>query len=133
MKFKLLINFILTLSLIGCACSKNEIEDGTYTFKYIEYYENNEKKTIDCTDVESLDIKKQTTCQSKDLTITIKDNYYTLSMTQGHLITGYFKLHKDQIHVSQNEDGEYKYTGWMHYRNNKIYYGINEVYVVLDN
>ena len=132
MKLKMLISLILMLCICGCSLSKSNIKDGTYTFVYIEYTENNEIKTIDCTDIESLDIKKQTTCQLKDLTITIEDNYYTLSMTKGHFVEGYYKLYDDQIHVSAQEDGEYKYTGWLHYRNKQIYYGINEVYVVLD-
>lgn len=133
MKYKGFISLIMLLSLTGCSCDESKIEDGTYTFQYIEYYEDGKIKTIDCEDMESLDVKKQTTCKSKNLTITIKDNYYTLSMTKGHLVDGYYKLEEDQIHVSASEDGEYKYTGWLHYRDKKIYYGINEVYIVLDN
>ena len=133
MKHKLLITFIMMFFLTGCSCVDSKIEGGIYTFQYIEYYEDEEIKRIDCSDIESLDIKKQTTCKSKNLTITIKDNYYTLSMTEGHLVKGYYKLEKDKIYVSNDEKGEYKYTGWLHYRNKKIYYGINEVYIVLDN
>lgn len=107
--------------------------DGTYVFKYVEYRNGDDVKTTDCLDISSLPIKIQTICDVKNLKITIDDNYYTFSMRKDHLETGYYKLEGEKMYLSSKEDGEYKYTGWLNYRDSKIYYGINQTYIVLDN
>lgn len=121
---------LLNLSLLfisGCSCNKN----GTYTFTYIEYTEDDELKTTDCSNLEDLRIGIQTICECKNMVMTLEDNYYTFSMKEGHIEDGYFKIVGDKMYLSDSEDGEYKHTGWFHYKNDMIYYGINDTYVVL--
>ena len=69
----------------------------------------------------------------KNMRMIIKDNSYVFYMREDYPEPGYYKLVGDKMYLSVSEDGEYKYTGWFHYRDGKIYYGINETYVVLDN
>lgn len=128
MKYLKYLIIFITVFISSCSCTSN---DGLYTFKYIEYKVDKQIKTTDCTNLESLPIGVQTICECKNLKIELTDNYYTLSMTEGHLEDGYFYISGEDMYLSNTEDGEYKHTGWLHYKNGKIYYGINETYVVL--
>ena len=122
---------ILIITMFLCSCSSNS-PDGTYTFKYVEYIEDNQTKTTDCNNLEELRIGIQTICECKNIVMTIDENYYTFSMTNDHLEDGYFYISGEDMYLSDEENGEYKHTGWFHYKDGKIYYGINNVYVVLE-
>lgn len=127
---KNLIYLLLVPILFVSGCFANK--DGTYRFKHLEYLEDNQVKTTDCNNLNELRIGVQTVCQSRFMVMTLNDNYYTFSMTEGHLEDGYFKIQNEDIYLSDTEDGNYKHTGWFHYKNGNIYYGINNTYIVLE-
>ena len=129
---KILSIFSLLLIITGCSCNKESI-DGVYTFQYLEYKRDGQTLRTDCENLEELDIKIQTACASKVLTITLEGNKIIYAMNPDYPQPGYFKIVGNQIHMNETEEGEYYYSGWIHYIDGKRYYGINDTYIVLDN